>query len=113
MLSDGFNHTSVIGCNVRCAAVNYPMYYLLHVPMEYHKESSCDPYFSSFIFMTCLLNCQTLSTGISIYADDTVLYCYSPNAKDLENMLNEDLLKMANWLNENKLKYTKSRKDYM
>ena len=42
--------------------------------------------------------------SVSLYANDTVLYCYSgPNVKDLENALNEDLSRIALWLNRNKL----------
>ena len=42
--------------------------------------------------------------SVSLYADDTVLYCYSGSyVKDLENALNEDLSRIALWLNRNKL----------
>ena len=40
---------------------------------------------------------------VALYADDTVLYCYSSNPADFESALNEDLLAIANWLNDNKL----------
>ena len=42
-------------------------------------------------------------TQISLYADDTVIYCYHTHLSDIERNLNEDLLKVAHWLNENKL----------
>ena len=45
----------------------------------------------------------TSNCSVSLYADDTVLYCYSSNVTELENNLNEDLLRLSNWLNENKL----------
>jgi hypothetical protein len=38
-----------------------------------------------------------------LYSDSTVLYCYASDVNDLEINLNEDLLKLAIWLNENKL----------
>ena len=38
--------------------------------------------------------------NVSLYADDT-LYCYASDVNDLERNLNEDLLKLAIWLNEN------------
>ena len=41
--------------------------------------------------------------SVSLYADDTVLYCYASNIKDLENALNEDLSRTALWLHRNKL----------
>jgi hypothetical protein len=41
--------------------------------------------------------------NVSLYADDTVLYCYASDVNDLERNLNEDLLKLAIWLKENKL----------
>ena len=41
--------------------------------------------------------------SVSLYADDTVLYCFSSNIKDLENALNEDMSRIALWLNQNKL----------
>ena len=49
-------------------------------------------------FPTAVIHCS-----VSLYADDTVLYCYSSNIKDLENALNEDLSRIALWLNQNKL----------
>ncbi len=42
-------------------------------------------------------------TKISLYADDTVIYCYHANLSEIERSLNEDLLNVAQWLNDNKL----------
>ena len=39
----------------------------------------------------------------SLYADDTVIYCYGTDTQDIKEKLNEDLLAIANWLNANKL----------
>ena len=36
-------------------------------------------------------------------ADDTVLYCTSFSAKDLEDKLNSDMVKISHWLHMNKL----------
>ena len=41
--------------------------------------------------------------SVFLYAEDTVLYCYTSNIKDLENALNEDLSRTALWLHRNKL----------
>ena len=38
-----------------------------------------------------------------LYADDTVIYCHNSNLQELEKELNEDLLIIAKWLNDNKL----------
>ena len=40
---------------------------------------------------------------VSLYADDTVLYCFSKDSHQLESKLNEDLYNVALWLKENKL----------
>lgn len=39
----------------------------------------------------------------SLYADDTVIYCYGSSSLELTNKLNQDLLAVAKWLNEHKL----------
>ena len=41
--------------------------------------------------------------SVSLYADDTVFYCFSSNIKDLENALNEDMSRIALWPKQNKL----------
>ena len=40
---------------------------------------------------------------MSLYADDTVLYCFSKDPHQLERKLNEDLSNVAVWLKDNKL----------
>ena len=42
-------------------------------------------------------------TQVSLYADDTVLYCFSDNPIDLEEQLNADLHTVCDWLRDNKL----------
>ena len=42
-------------------------------------------------------------TQVSLYADDTVLYCFSDNPIDLEEQLNVDLHTVCDWLRDNKL----------
>ena len=42
-----------------------------------------------------LKNCQA-----SLFADDTVIYCSSQTAIDLEAQLNEDLNHVKDWLNK-------------
>ena len=39
----------------------------------------------------------------SLYADDTVIYCYGSSSQELTEKLNQDLLAVAKWLNEHKL----------
>ena len=39
----------------------------------------------------------------SLYADDTVIYCYSSSLQELSDKLNRDLLAVAKWLNDHKL----------
>lgn len=39
----------------------------------------------------------------SLYADDTVIYCYGSSSQELSEKLNQDLLTVAKWLNEHKL----------
>jgi hypothetical protein len=41
--------------------------------------------------------------GVSLYADDTVLYCFSEELHELERKLNADLYNVGLWLNANKL----------
>ena len=40
---------------------------------------------------------------IILYADDTVLYCAGKNANKIEHLLNNELQKVAGWLDENNL----------
>ena len=40
---------------------------------------------------------------VSLYADDTVVYCYGSSSQELTDKLNQDLLAVAKWLNEHKL----------
>ena len=39
----------------------------------------------------------------SLYADDTVIYCYGTSSKELSDKLNNDLLGVAKWLHDHKL----------
>ena len=39
----------------------------------------------------------------SLYADDTVIYCYGSSSQELSEKLNHDLLAVAKWLNDHKL----------
>ena len=40
---------------------------------------------------------------ISLYADDTAIYTYGPNIEILEHNLQDDLIKISEWLVANKL----------
>ena len=39
-------------------------------------------------------------TDITLYADDTVLSCARRNSKEIEHLLNNELQKVADWLDE-------------
>ena len=43
------------------------------------------------------------SSSASLYADDTVIYCYGSSSRELSEKLNRDLLTVAQWMNEHKL----------
>ena len=46
---------------------------------------------------TCLKH-----TSVTLFADDTALYCSAKSSSDLQQMLNEDLASVAKWLNDHK-----------
>ena len=41
--------------------------------------------------------------NIMLYADDTVLYCAGESSKEIKQILNNELQKVADWLDENNL----------
>ena len=43
------------------------------------------------------------NTTVTLFADDTALYCSSDSAHDLETKLNQDLGRLAQWLHRHKL----------
>ena len=47
---------------------------------------------------TCLKH-----TSVTLFSDDTALYCSAKSSPDLQQMLNEDLASVAEWLNDHKL----------
>ena len=58
--------------------------------------------FLFLVYVNDLPDCMGHS-NVSLYADDTVLYCTSFSAKDLEDKLNSDMVKISHWLHMNKL----------
>ena len=40
---------------------------------------------------------------VTLYPDDTVIYCFSKDIRQLEENLNDDLFRIASWLRENRL----------
>ena len=43
------------------------------------------------------------SCSVSLYADDTVIYCYGTTSQELSENLNKNLFIVAMWLNNHKL----------
>ena len=100
MLFSGFNPTSVIGSSAPHAATRSPILYLL--PMVCVPQGSI---LGPLIFLFYVNDLPTVINhcSVSLYADDTVFYCFSSNIKDLENALNEDMSRIALWPKQNKL----------
>ena len=48
-----------------------------------------------------------------MYADDTILYYASKDYSDLENKINEDLLHVKKWLDQNKLSLNVNKTEYI
>ena len=53
------------------------------------------------------------NSQVTLYADDTVLYCFSKDPRLLEQKLNEDLLRVSHWLCENKLTLNLEKTKFM
>ena len=50
---------------------------------------------------------------MQIYADDTVLYCFSSSIETIQDSLNTDLMAIAEWLNANKLTLNLEKSKFM
>ena len=48
-----------------------------------------------------------------LFADDTVLYCSAKSSMDLQQMLNEDLASVVEWLNDHKLTLNVTKSKFM
>ena len=57
---------------------------------------------------TCLKH-----TSVTLFADDTALYCSAKSSTDLQQMLNEDLANVAEWLNDHKLTLNVAKSKFM
>ena len=57
---------------------------------------------------TCLKH-----TSVTLFADDTALYCSAKSSTDLQQMLNEDLASVAEWLNDHKLTLNVAKSKFM
>ena len=52
-------------------------------------------------------------TSMTLFADDTALYCSAKSSTDLQKMLNEDLASVAEWLNDHKLTLNVAKSTFM
>ena len=57
---------------------------------------------------TCLKH-----TSVTLFADDTALYFSAKSTTDLQQMLNEDLASVAEWLNDHKLTLNVAKSNFM
>ena len=57
---------------------------------------------------TCLKH-----TSVTLFADDTALYCSAKSSTELQQMLNEDLASVAEWLNDHKLTLNAAKSKFM
>ena len=66
--------------------------------------------FSTYIndLPTCLKH-----TSVTLFADDTALYCSTKSSTHLQQMLNEDLASVAEWLNDHKLTLNVAKSKFM
>ena len=59
------------------------------------------------------LSAQLRNTTVTLFADDTALYCSSDSALELESMLNKDLETLGEWLHRNKLTLNVTKSKFM
>ena len=52
-------------------------------------------------------------TSVTLFADDTALYCSAKSSTDLQQMLNEDLASVVEWLNDHKLTLNVAKSKFM
>ena len=57
---------------------------------------------------TCLKH-----TSLTLFADDTAVYCSTKSSRDLQQMLNEDLDSVAEGLNDHKLTLNVAKSKFM
>ena len=67
-------------------------------------------FFSIYIndLLTCLKH-----TSVTLFGNDTALYCSAKSSTDLQQMLNEDLASVAEWLNDHKLTLNVAKSKFM
>ena len=73
------------------------------LPVKYGvaQGSILDPLF--FLVYINDLPAAVKKSKVTLYADDTVLYCFFKDIRQLEENLNDDLFRIASWLRENRL----------
>ena len=81
------------------------------VTVGVHQGSVLGPLLFS-IHMNELPSCL-INTTVTLFADDTAIYCSSKSASELQRLLNEDLHRLAQWLADHKLTLNISKSKFM